>query len=84
MVATDVPGHLYIGERVAACRISDRDPPSLARTVRAILERDPDLPRAEAREARDWIATDLGYAANAGRLLEIYEDALRPLTAATP
>jgi glycosyltransferase involved in cell wall biosynthesis len=84
VVATDVPGHLYIGERVAACRISDRDPPSLARTVRAILGRDPDLARAEAREARDWIATDLGYEANAVRLLEIYEDALRPLTAANP
>ncbi len=76
VVATDVPGHLYIGERVAACRISDRDPASLAETVRAMLARDPDLARAEAREARDWIASDLGYAANTARLMRIYEQAL--------
>ena len=85
VVATDVPGHLYIGERVAACRISDRDPAALATAIcRDARTRSRDRDRAEALEARDWIATDLGYAANAERLVEIYEEALRPLTAATP
>ncbi len=84
VVATDVPGHLYIGDRVAACRISDRDPSSLARTIHEVLGRDPAGARAEALEAREWIATDLGYAANAERLVGIYEEALRPLMAATP
>ena len=79
VVATDVPGHLYIGEHVAACRISDRDPAALAGTVRAMLERDPDQAQAEAREAREWIADDLGYAANARRLMGIYEQALAGL-----
>jgi glycosyltransferase involved in cell wall biosynthesis len=78
VVATDVAGHLYIGDRVAACRISDRDAPSLARTIREVLDRDPDRAKAEALEARNWIATDLGYAANAERLVEVYERALRP------
>ncbi len=84
VVATDVPGHLYIGERVAACRISDRDPPSLARTVRAMIDRDPDQARAEAREAREWITADLGYEANSERLMEVYEQALAQLGDATP
>ncbi len=84
VVATDVPGHLYIGERVAACRISDRDPPALAAAISEMLERDPDSARAEALEAREWIATDLGYSANAERLVEIYQEALQPLTTATP
>ena len=83
VVATDVPGHLYIGDRAAACRISDRDPASLAKAIAEVLERDPETARAEALEARRWIAADLGYAANAERLLGIYEEALGPLTAAT-
>jgi glycosyltransferase involved in cell wall biosynthesis len=84
VVATDVPGHVYIGEHVAACRISDRDPPSLAATVRAMLDRDPDQARVEAREARAWITTDLGYEANAKRLMDVYERALAELGEATP
>jgi glycosyltransferase involved in cell wall biosynthesis len=84
VVATDVPGHLYIGERVAACRISDRDPPALAATVRAMLGRDPEQVRAEAREAREWITSDLSYAANAERLMRVYEQALAELEGAAP
>ena len=84
VVATDVPGHLYIGEHVAACRISDREPAALAPAIFEMLERDPTVAGAEALEARDWIANHLGYAANTERLVEIYEEALRPLTAVAP
>ncbi len=84
VVATDVPGHQYVGDHVAACRISDRNPPSLARAISEMLSRDPGVARAEAIEAREWIAGHLGYAANTERLVAIYEEALRPLTAAIP
>ena len=52
--------------------------------MQAVLERDPDLARAEAREAREWITTDLGYEANAKRLMDVYERALAELDGPAP
>jgi glycosyltransferase involved in cell wall biosynthesis len=82
VVATDIPGHAYIGKQVAACRITTRDPADLAGAIEGILARDPAKAGEDAAQARAWVAENLSYEANAERLLEIYNDALGELSPA--
>jgi glycosyltransferase involved in cell wall biosynthesis len=78
VVATDIPGHAYIGEHVAACRIVRQDPALIADGVEATLGRSAEEIAAEAAQARDWIGGHLGVGANAERLMgEFYLPALR-------
>lgn len=75
VVATDIPGHAYIGDRVPACRIASRDPADLADAIQGVLARDPLQAATEAEQARTWVSEHLGFEANAERLLPIYRDA---------
>jgi glycosyltransferase involved in cell wall biosynthesis len=78
VVATDIPGHAYIGEHVAACRIVRQEPTSIADGVEATLGRSPAEVAREAGQAREWIGGHLGVGANAERLMnEFYLPALR-------
>lgn len=79
VVATDIPGHAYIGEQVEACRITASDPPAIADGVVATLDRGAEQASAEAKEARAWIVANLGVEANAERLMAMYEEALEGL-----
>lgn len=79
VVATNIPGHAYIGEHVPACRIVRRDPDALADAILELTARGPEQVSEEAEQAREWIATNLSVEANADRLAEFYEEALRSL-----
>lgn len=80
VVATDIPGHAYIGRQVAACKISARDPAALATAVEEVLARDPVKAGEDADQARAWVAEHLSYESNAERLLGIYDEALGGLS----
>jgi len=80
VVATDIPGHAYIGRQVDACRITAGDPQAIADGVVAMLDRGPERASIEAQEARDWIVANLGVEANAERLMTMYGEALEGLT----
>lgn len=73
VVATGVPGHAYIAERVAACRIVDTEPEAIAAGVKRMLAREPQLAEAEALETRSWIVDNLSLETCSRKLLEIYE-----------
>jgi glycosyltransferase involved in cell wall biosynthesis len=78
VVATDIPGHAYIGEHTAACRIVRQDPAAIADGIVATLQRSPEVAAREAAEAREWIGANLSVEANAARLMdEFYLPALR-------
>ena len=78
VVATDIPGHAYIGEHAAACRIVSQDPARIADGILATLARPPEEAAREAVEAREWIGANLSVTANAERLMdEFYLPALR-------
>lgn len=76
VVATAIPGHAYIGERVEACEISGAEPAELAASIRAVLA----IPAAEAvrrgEDAHRWIVENLSVDVISRRLLELYEGAL--------
>lgn len=77
VVATQIPGHIYVGARVAACSVVRRDPALLAAAVQSFLDRDPALAAEAARESRDWIAGNLGLEVISNRLLDNYQAILR-------
>jgi glycosyltransferase involved in cell wall biosynthesis len=82
VVATDIPGHAYIGEHAAACRIVRQDPSAIADGIVATLERSPEETAREAAQARDWIGANLSVEANATRLMDdFYLPALRRIDA---
>jgi glycosyltransferase involved in cell wall biosynthesis len=76
VVATQIPGHAFIGARTPACRIARRDPADLAAAVRQLLDRDPARAAAEAEESRRWVDENLGYAVVNNRLLDNYASLL--------
>lgn len=73
VVATQIPGHIYVGARVAACSVVRCDPALLAAEVQRFLARDPALAARQARESRDWIAGNLGLEVISNRLLDNFE-----------
>jgi glycosyltransferase involved in cell wall biosynthesis len=58
VVATDIPGHRYVGH-LAACRIREPTPQSLADGVQETLARPPQQVEAEGEEGRDWVSDRL-------------------------
>jgi glycosyltransferase involved in cell wall biosynthesis len=73
VVATAIPGHAYLGEEVDACRLSNREPATLAAITREVLDLPSDQGEAEARAAHDWVVENLGVDVIADRLIELYE-----------
>jgi glycosyltransferase involved in cell wall biosynthesis len=76
VVATQIPGHIYIGARTPACTVVRREPALLAGAVRDFLDRDPGRAAAEAVESRDWVAANLGLEVVSTRLLDNYASLL--------
>ena len=75
VVATNIPGHAYIGDHVGACRVVARDPGALAAGVIATLERTPQEAMAETEQAREWLGENLSTGRVARRLADMYADA---------
>ena len=77
VVATEIPGHAYVGEHVAACRIVSHDAAALADAVRATLSVPASEREREASEGRQWIADNLSVERLGAQLVDLYEDLLR-------
>jgi glycosyltransferase involved in cell wall biosynthesis len=73
VVASALPGHTYVADHVAACRITDTEPTAIAETMASMLDREPAQAEAEARAARTWIEGNLALPVAAQRLLDLYE-----------
>jgi glycosyltransferase involved in cell wall biosynthesis len=76
VVATNIPGHAYIGEHVAACRIVEQDADALAQSVLETLRRSPEQAAAEAEAGREWLVENLNVSAIATQLADAYEEAI--------
>jgi glycosyltransferase involved in cell wall biosynthesis len=59
VVATDIPGHAYVGKEVDACRIAASEGAALAGAIEETLARRPDRADAETEAARAWLAENL-------------------------
>lgn len=76
VVATDIPGHAYLGEHIEACRMTGHDPADIAAGVIATIGRDREQAAAEGRQAHEWIAAELSVPKIAERVLGYYQAAL--------
>ena len=83
VVATAIPGHAFIGEQIAACRLTSADPGELAAAIRESLDRPADQAEREAADAHAWMAENLAHAPVARRVLRLYDDAF-PAQPAVP
>lgn len=84
VVASDLPGHRYLGDRLAACTITATEPAELAASIAAMLDRPAERVAAEAVAAREWIAAHLSLTSATATLLDAYDDALAARGLAPP
>jgi glycosyltransferase involved in cell wall biosynthesis len=77
VVASDIPGHAYVGKAVRACRLVELDAAALATSITEALELEPAVRQREAEAARDWIRDHVSLEHWTGTLMEIYERLLR-------
>lgn len=75
VVASDLPGHKLLGDRLAACAIAEREPSAFAREIRAMLERDKATKESDSRQAHEWVASELELSSAATRLVAEYRQA---------
>ena len=76
VVATNIPGHAFIGEHVDACRIVEKTPEALAAGIVATLDRAPEQADREARDGRQWLVENLNVATIATQLADAYGEAV--------
>jgi glycosyltransferase involved in cell wall biosynthesis len=76
-VATKIAGQAVLYGKVSACRLTTFSPDDVARAVRSILDRDPEVALAEAVEAREWICRHMDIKPWAEAIVSSYDRALR-------
>ena len=77
IVATGIPGHVFIGRQVEACVITGHDPAEIAAAIRGVIDWEPAVVEARARAARAWIVENLSVDVVAGRMIGAYDALLR-------
>lgn len=77
VVASDIPGHAFVGEAVAACRLTRLSPGGLATSIRDVLELDPAERAEEQADARRWVLEHMDLKRWPLVLIQIYERLLR-------
>ncbi|MEX2108309.1 MAG: glycosyltransferase family 4 protein [Solirubrobacterales bacterium] len=77
VVASDLPGHRFMGDRVESCAIVSRDASKMATAIAAFLDMRSEARAALGESAHRWIAENLDLRAAAERLLDDYEQTLR-------
>ena len=75
VVASAIPGQVYVGRDLGACRLTSHDPAAIAAGVDAILARDEAAVARDARAAHDRIVEDMDIEVWAQRLVARYRAA---------
>jgi glycosyltransferase involved in cell wall biosynthesis len=73
VVASDLPGHRYLGDELDACEIAPRDADRIASAVSSFLEMEPSERARQCEVAREWISERLDVRDAARRLVDAYE-----------
>ena len=73
VVASDLPGHRYLGDHLEACTIAPRDADQIAAAIASFLDMDRERRARECEIARQWIEERLDVRAAARRLVDDYE-----------
>jgi glycosyltransferase involved in cell wall biosynthesis len=76
VVASDLPGHRYLGDPLDACTIVATEPAPLADAIAAMLRRGEEKVARERQEARDWVIANLSLGPASKRMCDYYEQAL--------
>lgn len=76
VIATPIPGHTFIADAVAACRITRRDPAALADAALAAIAEPVEQRRREGRQAHEWVAENLSIERIAGRTIDLFDEAI--------
>jgi glycosyltransferase involved in cell wall biosynthesis len=77
VVASDLPGHRYLGDELDACTITKRDAREIAAAIAAFLDMDPGERARQRAVARSWIEDHLDVRAAARRLVDAYEQTIQ-------
>jgi glycosyltransferase involved in cell wall biosynthesis len=81
VVASDLPGHRFLGDELEACTIAPRDAEQIASAIAAFLDMEPSERARQLALARSWIVERLDVKAAAQRLVDDYERTIRRVEA---
>jgi glycosyltransferase involved in cell wall biosynthesis len=84
VVASDIPGHAYVGSAVRACRLAPLDGSALAGFIAEVLGLDAATRNSERDAARAWVASQLDLRQWTGALMERYDNLFRAIVAREP
>lgn len=84
VVASDLPGHRFLGDELAACTITRRDAGQIATAIADFLDMDARERARRCAAAREWIVERLDLSSAARRLIDEYERTLAGPQAASP
>lgn len=77
VVASDIPGHAFIGASLPGCRLAPRVPAAFAAAIAAELDDDPHRRRARLEATRAELARRVALGPWAHGLLDVYEQVVR-------
>ncbi len=70
VVATDIPGHAFIGHELEACQLTPPEPRAVAENIHAMLNRDM---AAATAAAHQWVEDQMDLSAWSENLIDLYE-----------
>jgi L-malate glycosyltransferase len=76
VVASDLPGHRYLGDPLDACVIVPNEPRAIADAVAALADRPKEQVQREGTAARRFIEENLSLTATATRLVDAYDESV--------
>jgi glycosyltransferase involved in cell wall biosynthesis len=72
VVATDIPGHAFVGAEVDACRLAESNGGDIAAAVEETLRREPRQVVSETNAARAWLVSNLSIDMAAKNIADIF------------
>jgi glycosyltransferase involved in cell wall biosynthesis len=79
VIASDIPGHAFVGNAVRACRLTNLTPDDIAAAVHDVLNQNAEERLREQTSARRWILEQMDLKNWAERLVQIYDMLFRRL-----
>lgn len=76
VVASELPGHRFLGDRIPDCTVVEPEPTALADAIRATLGRNEERAAADAAAGREWIVANLNADDVIEELFGAYDAAL--------
>jgi glycosyltransferase involved in cell wall biosynthesis len=74
VVATEIPGHAFVGREIRACEITGHAPAEIAAGISRVIARSPEEAAEVAQEGHHWMADNLSIPQVAASMVDRYDE----------